>query len=362
MARYSELRPLTAEQHYMIARLAAILFSAPNYIEICKIIGKEPQTDKILPFTGRDFLKYLDKQNVFDDKLGISDNSGRYQQAVKQILNNMVRVHILQEMGLQNQDVMMGWGYYRFQELTKLQQQNDLWLAPALGPQFLELKFKPYIVQIVGRDEHGDEHAGTGLIIAPRWVLTANHVLTDMQVDEVQNFNGVECRIIRCLPTAERNASSFKALLLEQQGPVADVGLVEVDVDLIPMPGLAFREPELLETVYTLGYPLVPQAREAFLVMQRGEVSVTSMVDIEKQHLFLYSAISRPGNSGGPILSADGYVVGIVAQEKTEQVVVRSDEEIQFNAPYYAGVPTSQIAQAVLNLVPDLSLPVEDYQ
>lgn len=52
--------------------------------------------------------------------------------------------------------------------------------------------------------------------------------------------------------------------------------------------------------------------------MQGGEVSVEHVTSFYGEELFLFSAIARPGNSGGPILSEDGHVVGIVTKELSE--------------------------------------------
>jgi S1-C subfamily serine protease len=359
--RYSELRPLTLEERYLVARAAIHFFSPMNHRAVCEAIGKAPDSQRIQPLSGVDFLKFLDLTEIFDKKPDVSNNSGRYQHSVKRVVDALVGAHILNDMGQQGPDVFFGHGYYFLRELSTLQQQNDLWIAPALGPQFLEYKFRSHIVQITGQDGQGQPRAGTGLVVAPRWVLTARHVLIDMTVDGQQQFGGQTCRVLRLLPQRSR-PSALAALFPDERKPVPDVGLVEVDVDLAPLPGLTFRTPDLLEPVFTLGYPLVPQAREAVLVMQRGEVSVAGMIDTEGQRLFLYSAISRPGNSGGPVLSADGCVVGLVAQEKTQQVIAEPGASLQFNAPYYAGVPADETVRAVRDLVPELDLPVENYQ
>ena len=95
---------------------------------------------------------------------------------------------------------------------------------------------------------------------------------------------------------------------------------------LKPVGGVSFRDPLITETVFTLGYPRVPLSRTPHLVMQRGEVTAEDVVLFSEHHVFLYSAVARPGNSGGPILAETGHVVGIVIEELMQD----SDKLITF--------------------------------
>jgi S1-C subfamily serine protease len=89
------------------------------------------------------------------------------------------------------------------------------------------------------------------------------------------------------------------------------------------------------------------------LVLQGGEVSVEQMTSLHGHELFLFSAIARPGNSGGPILSESGHAVGIVTQELSEQ-----DSRDQ---PFHAGIATATLAQAIRELDCGVCLPVETW-
>ena len=77
------------------------------------------------------------------------------------------------------------------------------------------------------------------------------------------------------------------------------------------------RTPVVAQTVYTLGYPRLPGLRDASVTMQQGAVTNESVTSLAGERLFLYSAISRPGNSGGPVMSEDGYLVGISIVDAT---------------------------------------------
>ena len=51
--------------------------------------------------------------------------------------------------------------------------------------------------------------------------------------------------------------------------------------------------------------------------MQSGAVTSEAVTSLGGESLFLYSAIARPGNSGGPVLSQHGYVVGLCTEDVT---------------------------------------------
>ena len=98
----------------------------------------------------------------------------------------------------------------------------------------------------------------------------------------------------------------------------------------------------------------MPFTRNASLTMQPGAVTSESVVSLSGKDLFLYSAISRPGNSGGPVVSEDGYVVGISSED------LRSTD-VAFS-PHYAGVPSHVIANAVEEMELEVKIPLEGFE
>jgi S1-C subfamily serine protease len=80
---------------------------------------------------------------------------------------------------------------------------------------------------------------------------------------------------------------------------------------------------------------------------------IQSTRSVPKGRTFLH-AIARPGNSGGPIVGENGTVIGIVSDELCE-------ESIKSGLPFYAGVPTVEIARAVKEICPAVEFPIEDY-
>ena len=91
--------------------------------------------------------------------------------------------------------------------------------------------------------------------------------------------------------------------------------------------------------------------------MQQGAVTNESVTSLSGESLFLYSAISRPGNSGGPVVSEDGYIVGLSIVDARAEYC--SDEAF---SPHCAGIPSQVVVEAVASLGLGMELPYEDYE
>ena len=330
-ARYSRLAPLAVEEQVRLALVAIYFFGYRDHQEKCKILGRDPSpTGGIRPFSGSDFATFL-------ERTGQLHEAQRYMYRLRELLQSLERADLLVAAG-QTRDVFLGKQYYFIKEFTQVEQRGHAWLSSPLGPEFVFHYFAPGIVQITGCRENGDLFAGTGLVVASRWILTCAHVINGMSIDLVQEFAGQKARVVR-----------------QMAHQSIDVGLLEVDSDLPVTRGLAFRQPTVAETVFILGYPRVPMTRRAALIMQRGEVTSRTEMLIHGQPVFLFSAIARPGNSGGPIVAASGHVVGIVTQQLEA-------EDWTFNvAPFHAGVDSLAIVQAIGELDAGISVPLETY-
>jgi len=116
-------------------------------------------------------------------------------------------------------------------------------------------------------------------------------------------------------------------------------------------------------------------AAESAITVQRGEVVNPSTPAMpSRDPMFLYSAIARPGNSGGRIVAGDGRVIGLVVEDSSpttkagaaggepsppqspwdriEDLDARVSElEERTRAPaFYRGIPTSEIVRAIGDL------------
>jgi len=327
--RFSILSSVPLELRHRICLEAIEFFGAVNNQKMHEALNKSWR-NVVVPLSGWDFVMYLTKYTDIE--------ATRYVEHIRQLCRRMAAAGILHEMG-QSGPVVFAMTYHVFMELTEMERRGQCWLAKVLGPEFVyRLYSESAIVQITGQTAAGDEHAGTGIVLAPQWVMTCAHVVEDMTLHAEQSFCGQRVRVRRCVPHS-----------------VVDVALVEVDGNLKPLDGMTYRAPVVGEELYTLGFPRVPLAREAPVILQRGEVIVDQLRTVHGRTLFLYSAIARPGNSGGPIISAAGHVVGMVTEELSAQEGVAQ-------LPFYAGIRSSDLAVAVAELGTGVALPTETYQ
>jgi Trypsin-like peptidase domain len=330
--RYSRLAPFPIEQQIQLALAAISFFGYKDHAAKRAAVGKPPPQEGMLePFSGSDFERYV-------ERIGLLPEAGRYMFRLRDLLVRLERANLLIPAG-ETRNLLMGRLYHFMREFTALEHGGYAWLAPVLGAEFVHHYFQGGVVQITGRLDSGDLHAGTGLVVSRRWVVTCAHVVTEMSVDEEQHFAGQRLHVVRAL--------AHKSV---------DVGVIETDCDMPVVPGLAFRAPTIAETIFTLGYPRVPLTRRPALIMQSGQVTSQTQKLINGQDIFLYSAIARPGNSGGPIVSESGHVVGLVTQQLEEQ------RAAPHSSPFHAGIDAMTTARAFEELVPGNLLPIETYE
>ena len=319
-----------------LAAWAVKFFNPINYVDSCNAIGKDPNKNPEF-FSLTEFMTYLENKEAFDKKPNVF--------RAGQILQKMSSAGILHNLGNKPGEFGFLSDIYLFlNTYSENRRQGHFWLGPALGADFLFHLSAPGVVHITGKNKDGNVKAGTGFVFHPHHILTCRHVVCDMQLDRMQKFQGFECTV------DEESVYKHKK---------DDVAVIRVDEPLKPVAGLVFQPPVIAQTVFTLGYPKIPCTREAPLTMQPGAVTSESVVSLQGKSLFLYSAISRPGNSGGPVISEDGYVVGIASEDLTME---SDDEKDSAFSPHYAGVPSHIILKAVADMGLDVEIPFEDFE
>ncbi len=328
-ARYSRLAPFSLQQRFDLTLAALQFFHPLRYRDNCEILGKTVENGKIQAFTGFEFLTYLKRKAALAEP-------DRYLHRIGEFLVHLARSNVLTQVGGQGTGVECR--YWFMKELSQREQEGVLWLAQSLGPEFLYHAYSQAIVQVTGVTKNGDLHAGTGLIVAANWLLTCAHVLQNMRLDDEQLLSGAACKVVRHICH-----------------PRVDVGLIEFAPPVETLRGLAFRSPILAEPIYAIGYPRIPLSRTPGLVMQRGEVTNPGVTLFDGRTVFLYSAIARPGNSGGPLISETGCVVGIVTEELLE-------DGKAFRMPFHAGIETMDVLKALEDLGAPVGLPLESYE
>lgn len=161
------------------------------------------------------------------------------------------------------------------------------------------------------------QRVGTGFLLSPTLIATVAHVVTDSVVVSL------------------RDGSQHTTGSVIGIDPQADIALVRADQ---PLTGYHFafdaNGPVVGDQVAAVGFPIGDP-----ITLTEGNVSgLDRAIDVEGFHrtgLIETDAAVNPGNSGGPLMAADGSVIGLVDALNTEA-----------NGIAYA-VPATQASSAI---------------
>ena len=165
----------------------------------------------------------------------------------------------------------------------------------------------------------GQASSGTAWIGPKGYLITANHV--------VENATRLELMLDGKL------IGRAEIVVLDQANDIAILKPVFEDGAHTAIP-LAGHPAQMGERVFTLGYP-APDLLGVALKMTSGEVSALSGDDFQSQRTddarFLQVSIPiQSGNSGGPVIDAEGGAVGIV----TSKMNMAGETEVAQNVNY----------------------------
>jgi len=326
--------PWGLDSRIKLVQLACEFFDPSKSAENLAAIGREPRPGILSLFNTSEFLKYLERKQAFPKP----PNVFRVAEVLERMTSAGLLTRISEPAGLSITGISPG----RYMLIAGDAHRGPFRLVSVLGPEYLHRLCAPTLVHISGTSD-GSPASGTGLVVDAHHILTCRHVVSDMELDRTQVFQDTEYEI--------KDGSIHRH-------PRIDVAVMRVDGPrLAPVPGFLLQAPVVAKTVYTLGYPKLPGLLEASVTMQRGAVTNESVTSFAGEELFLYSAIARPGNSGGPVVSEDGYFVGLSIVDATGQYA----DENAFS-PHYAGIPAQVLVLAVDDLNLGLRLPFEHYE
>lgn len=334
--RFSILRPLTMIELEWLTIKILEFFSPLQSDEMRQLLGKPVDKGKLLPLSVSDFFNYLRKEQGVIEK---------YRYHIINLVKKLEQVNFLCDAGKDTGFSMGGEKcYYFIKELTNLQKSNSLWLGECLGLEYIQYKTKKLVIPIAGY-ANGQHEIGTGTLINNNTILTCKHVLEDMVVDDTITIDGKEIKIADKIFDKESELG-------------ADVGLIKLKEPINPACQIVFGDSYMLDEVLTMGYPPVPMARDAYLISQKGEIN-SFVKNYDGLEYFIYSSITRPGNSGGPIFTKRGQLVGMSVRHLERKTGETENDNI---VPFFQGITSLEIIKTLRKLEPNIIIALEDYQ
>lgn len=153
--------------------------------------------------------------------------------------------------------------------------------------------------------------SGTGFFVGPDLLVTAQHVIDGCRTLRLADGSG--------LALLRQDAHNDLALLRPARPSPA----------WLTVNGAGGR---LAETVYALGYPLSSRLASR-LTVTSGTLSALPAPGEDPPRM-LISAPVQPGNSGGPVLGADGGVIGVVVSRLDDLATLRDTGALPQNVNF----------------------------
>jgi len=315
--RYLVLSVLSIDEQAELAIRLCDFFSPLNERKLRKELNLPINPKTIHPLILANFFQYWKNRGV---------DLFPKMQRIKELILLLKQKNVLQSSG----GTDLNETFFFMKLLTEREKKGTLWLGTVLGCSYIGNEIEKDIVYIEGTTPAGDISVGTGTLIESGVILTCAHVVDDMKAEHV---------IIRGEKYIIKSSKSHD---------IADVALVYIDENVeVNSKDLVLRESAMLEPVVIAGYPTIPRSLAPCFTLQRGEISGHLQETMDKYPMDLFSAIARPGNSGGPVLSEDGCIVGIVTRSLERQ---QEDADSMAVFPFFASVPSNEIRKCVLEL------------
>jgi S1-C subfamily serine protease len=166
-------------------------------------------------------------------------------------------------------------------------------------------KIRPSVVRVVQEDDHGGRGAlkgvGSGVVLVDNGtILTSLHVVEGGEKHlRVRFANGFESRAV--------------VLVRQPENDLAVIRAMTVPDDLVPATLRSTRGLATGDKVVAVGFPFnIGPSASSGIVSGLKRIYGSEEDGKVLKNLIQFDAAANPGNSGGPLITMDGEVVGIV--------------------------------------------------
>lgn len=176
-------------------------------------------------------------------------------------------------------------------------------------------QFCDSVLPVIVKTVDGRTDIGTCFVLGnASTIFTARHVIENMEQI--------------CIPTRSGDSVSAREITVAED-PRLDVATILTDRPLEGIPFFRCTDSALLDDVLCLGYPPIP-GFNAILVSDFAHVnaeiksSIGKVVGSDRSYLdrqtyILLNARVKGGNSGGPVVNKQGYVIGILVHAAADK-------------------------------------------
>lgn len=316
------------------------------------MLNQKEECDKVLYF----FLSKVLSPKLFEDiqkkllkdgqsegrKIGIEIGAfsliefGTYYGKFKTVIANIVLKKLDEKLYLIPLGTPInGFQYYHLNE-TYLTTMNKMGVVEnqVYGFPYIMKKYRNSVFKIENTASNEEKDIGTGyytFINGKHLIITNEHVIAKK-------------KSLRLLSVDEKEFE-FKIVYQNNEKDLAFLELVLKEIEDFSLEHIPFRlKPsiELLQQIITIGYPRIPQTKEAYQLYHQGEVN-SQIEDYRGNKLFLISAKTSSGNSGSPVIDETGLVLGTITRELFEKDALQKKGKL----PYYAVIPTIELTKCL---------------
>lgn len=158
-----------------------------------------------------------------------------------------------------------------------------------------------------------NESIGSGSFISKNEIVTCLHVIDELNTENL------------LIEDESQKSYTIKQIKRPSNDNI-DLAIIETKEHFDFFPYEIEETTSLVERVIIFGYPPIPLTTKPFLIANLGEISAEVDNYLDGTDCLILSSITRPGNSGGPVLNEYGKLIGIMSQNRQHKITLTWEE------------------------------------